>query len=83
MRNARQILDIVLAAFGPEILESDASSASLSESKADYQELAHGWKRLADSYDKQGAGDPAALIPAITKVSVLDAPQVSRDADLH
>ncbi|AEO69526.1 uncharacterized protein THITE_2120034 [Thermothielavioides terrestris NRRL 8126] len=67
MRNARQILDIVLAAFGPEILESDASSASLSESKADYQELAHGWKRLADSYDKQGAGDPAALIPAITK----------------
>lgn len=51
MRNARQILDIVLAAFGPEILESDATSASLSDSKADYQNLARGWKDLADNYE--------------------------------
>jgi ethanolaminephosphotransferase len=69
MRNARQILDIVLAAFGQEILDSDADASALTESKADYQELAHGWKALASSYTKNAdCEDCSELMTAITKV---------------
>ncbi|KAJ4292194.1 major facilitator super transporter protein [Collariella sp. IMI 366227] len=67
MRNARQILDIVTAVFGNEILSSDSQAEALSESKADYHELAHGWKRLADSYGQAAQGDNTELVPAITK----------------
>jgi ethanolaminephosphotransferase len=76
MRNARQIRDIVLAAFGQEIFETDSDADALTESKADYQELAHGWKVLADSYGRsRGNEDRAMLIPSITKVGVRhDAP---------
>jgi ethanolaminephosphotransferase len=66
MRNARQILDIVLAAFGREILESDSDPDTLTESKAAYQELAHGWKNVSKLY--ANGEDAAVLIPAITKV---------------
>jgi ethanolaminephosphotransferase len=69
MRNARQILDIVLAAFGHEILDSDSDASALTESKADYQELAHGWKALANNYAKNvGCEDCSELTTAITKV---------------
>ncbi|KAL2128578.1 hypothetical protein VTI74DRAFT_9003 [Chaetomium olivicolor] len=67
MRNARQILDIVVAAFGTEILDSDSTAEALKEPKADYQELAHGWKRLPEIYLKASQGDDPELIPAITK----------------
>ncbi|KAK4034082.1 GPI ethanolamine phosphate transferase 2 [Parachaetomium inaequale] len=68
MRNARQIRDIVLAAFGQEIFEIASNADTLTESKADYQELAHGWKRLADSYGRNtGNENHAKLIPSITK----------------
>lgn len=69
MRNARQILDIVLAAFGQEILESTSDSDALTESNADYQDLARGWKNLSDSYAKSADSEAASeLIPAVTKV---------------
>ncbi|KAK4123891.1 alkaline phosphatase-like protein [Parathielavia appendiculata] len=55
MRNARQILDIVLAAFGKEILDSESDAGTLTKSKADYQELAHGWRHLVGKY-RQNAG---------------------------
>ncbi|KAK4153739.1 GPI ethanolamine phosphate transferase 2 [Chaetomidium leptoderma] len=64
MRNARQILDIVLAVFGEQILESDA----ITESRADYQELAHGWKDLADGYGKGMHGEGTSkLVASVTK----------------
>lgn len=65
MRNARQILDIVVASFGEQILEPSLDVDALSESKADYQELAHGWRGLVESYSK---GDDPELVPSITKV---------------
>jgi ethanolaminephosphotransferase len=70
MRNARQILDIVLAAFGQEILESDADADALSESKADYQALAHGWKDLVNSYGKSRDEDSSKLILSITEAGL-------------
>ena len=76
MRNARQILDIVVASFGEQILEP--SSDALTESKADYQELAHGWKSLADSYNE--GGDPD-LIPSITKVHPIPMHRVGPHTD--
>jgi ethanolamine phosphate transferase 2 subunit G len=69
MRNARQILDIMLAVFGQEIFESESNSDTLTESKAAYQDLAHGWKNLVDSSDKSADGEAASeFIPAATKV---------------
>lgn len=69
MRNARQIRDIVAAAFGPEIFETEADEA-LTGSLSDYQELARGWKGLAERY-RQGvdATGNAELELAIVKVS--------------
>ncbi|KAK3301555.1 alkaline-phosphatase-like protein [Chaetomium strumarium] len=67
MRNARQILDIVLAVFGQEILEPDSGTGGLTESRADYQGLAHGWKELADSYVKHAEDDHSALVSSITQ----------------
>ncbi|KAK3897294.1 GPI ethanolamine phosphate transferase 2, partial [Staphylotrichum tortipilum] len=64
MRNARQILDIVVASFGEQILEPGLDGDALAESKADYQELAHGWRTLVDRYNK---GTDPELIPSITK----------------
>ncbi len=64
MRNARQILDIVVASFGEEILDP---SSDADESKADYHELAHGWRELVDSYNNNP--NSPNLIPSITKVS--------------
>ncbi|KAL2160521.1 hypothetical protein VTH06DRAFT_1209 [Thermothelomyces fergusii] len=49
MRNARQIKEIVLAAFGPQIFEADRRVDDLSEPNPDYQELAHAWRDLAGS----------------------------------
>ena len=66
MRNARQILDIVLAAFGPQILEPGSDADALTESNADYQALAHGWKGLVDSYSKSDE-DSSKLILSITE----------------
>jgi ethanolamine phosphate transferase 2 subunit G len=69
MRNARQILDIMLAVFGQEIFESESNSDTLTESKAAYQDLAHGWKSLVDSYGKSVDGEAASeFIPAATTV---------------
>lgn len=69
MRNARQILDIMLAVFGQEIFESESNPDTLTESKAAYQDLAHGWKNLVDSYDQSADGEGASeFIPAATKV---------------
>lgn len=67
MRNARQILDIVIAAFGQQILDSDTNAAM----ESDYQALAHGWKNLADSYAKSPHGeDRSRLIQSVTKVGL-------------
>lgn len=67
MRNARQILDIVVAAFGQQILDSDTNAAT----ESDYQALAHGWKDLADSYAKSAHGeDSSRLIQSITKAGL-------------
>ncbi len=66
MRNARQILDIVLAAFGPQILEPGSDADALADSKADYQALAHGWKDLVDSYSKNDE-DSSKLILSTTE----------------
>lgn len=67
MRNARQILDIVIAAFGQQILESDTNTVT----ESDYQALAHGWKDLADSYAKSAHGeDSSRLIQSITKAGL-------------
>ncbi|KAL2181935.1 alkaline-phosphatase-like protein [Thermothelomyces heterothallicus CBS 202.75] len=63
MRNARQIKEIVLAAFGPQIFETDPRVDGLSEPNPDYQELAHTWRDLAERY---GQAD-AELIPSINK----------------
>ncbi|KAH6624527.1 alkaline-phosphatase-like protein [Chaetomium sp. MPI-SDFR-AT-0129] len=49
MRNARQIRDIVAAAFGPTIFETEVDE-TLGGSLSDYQELARGWKDLAERY---------------------------------
>lgn len=66
MRNARQILDIVIAVFGQ--LESEAGTEALAHSNSDYQELARGWQDLSASYDKSVDGeDSPQLIPSITK----------------
>lgn len=68
MRNARQILDIVLAAFGQGLLESDVNADAPAESKTDYQELARGWQDLASGYDKGADGEGySELIPSIMK----------------
>jgi len=67
MRNARQILDIVLAAFGQQILEPDSNAVK----ESDYQALAHGWRDLTDSYAKSGRGeDNSNLIQPITKAGL-------------
>ncbi|KAG7290298.1 hypothetical protein NEMBOFW57_000297 [Staphylotrichum longicolle] len=67
MRNARQILDIVIAAFGQQILDSDTNAAT----ESDYEALAHGWKDLADSYAKSAHGeDRSRLIQSITKAGL-------------
>ncbi|KAK3296215.1 alkaline-phosphatase-like protein [Chaetomium fimeti] len=62
MRNARQIRDIVLAVFGPQIFESNPDANAATESNIDYRELALGWEDLANSYSS-GGGD----IPSIEK----------------
>ncbi|KAL1838847.1 hypothetical protein VTJ49DRAFT_2170 [Mycothermus thermophilus] len=68
MRNARQILDIVLAAFGREILESESDPDTLTESRAAYQDLAHGWKNVTSLHGQAANGETASvLIPAVTK----------------
>ncbi|KAH6841078.1 alkaline-phosphatase-like protein [Chaetomium sp. MPI-CAGE-AT-0009] len=68
MRNARQIRDIVLAVFGPQIFESNQDANAPTESNTDYRELALGWGDLANSYSK-GAGDTdhSQLVASITK----------------
>jgi len=66
MRNARQIKEIVVAAFGPQIFETDTDAADFADFKSDYQELAHGWKALAETY---GQGD-TKLMPSILKVGI-------------
>ncbi|KAL2170168.1 hypothetical protein VTG60DRAFT_5120 [Thermothelomyces hinnuleus] len=63
MRNARQIKDIVLAAFGPQIFETDPRVDGLSEPNPDYQKLAHAWRDLAERYGQANA----ELIPSINK----------------
>ncbi|KAK4250523.1 GPI ethanolamine phosphate transferase 2 [Corynascus novoguineensis] len=63
MRNAHQIKEIVVAAFGQQIFETDTDVADFTEFKSDYQELAHDWKELAESYGR----DDAKLIPSILK----------------
>ncbi|KAL2262095.1 hypothetical protein VTK26DRAFT_2497 [Humicola hyalothermophila] len=69
MRNARQILDIVLAAFGQELLESGRDSEASAHSNADYRDLARRWRDLASSFERLGADGTSytELIPAITK----------------
>lgn len=66
MRNARQIKEIVLAAFGPQMFETGRREDNPSESNADYHELAHAWSDLAEKYDQADA----ELIPSINKVRV-------------
>ncbi|KAL2271858.1 hypothetical protein VTJ83DRAFT_1229 [Remersonia thermophila] len=68
MRNARQILDIVVAAFGREILESESDRDTLTESRAAYQDLAHGWKNVTGLLGQVSNGEAApVLIPAVAK----------------
>jgi ethanolaminephosphotransferase len=69
MRNARQILDIVLAAFGQDIFEPGSGTGGVTGSRADYQGLAHGWTELADSYAKYAEDDHSVLVASITKAS--------------
>jgi hypothetical protein len=71
MRNARQILDIVVATFGQQILEPNSDVEALKDSNADYLELARGWQALADRYSKTvDDGNYSQLIPSITQVSI-------------
>lgn len=72
MRNARQILDIVLAAFGQQLLDSEANSEAAAHPNDDYRDLARGWQDLASRFEKNSGSSEnyAELIPAIMKVSV-------------
>jgi hypothetical protein len=71
MRNARQIRDIVLAVFGPQIFESSLDADTATESNTDYRELALGWQKLADSYSKgAGEGDNSELVISVAKVGL-------------
>ncbi|KAH7308203.1 alkaline-phosphatase-like protein [Stachybotrys elegans] len=46
IRNARQILNIVTAAFGHELFEQDAKSDPCAMESGDVSELACGWRRI-------------------------------------
>lgn len=71
MRNARQIRDIVLAVFGPQIFESSVEADAVTESNTDYRELALGWQKLADSYSKGASeGDNSQLVISVAKVGL-------------
>jgi hypothetical protein len=70
MRNAHQLLDIVLTAFGAK--SSDVDAGILEHSNADYQDLARGWHALVAQVAQYKDADDTAraeLIQTITKVS--------------
>lgn len=72
MRNARQILDIVIAAFGQQLFDSDAHTDGFGESKADYHEMVHGWQDLTDRYSKSADGDNySELTSLVIKASLV------------
>lgn len=69
MRNARQILDIVTAAFGQQLFDSDTRTDGIGESKADYHELARGWQDLTDRYRSDNYSELSASIMKARKPS--------------
>ncbi|KAK3374976.1 alkaline-phosphatase-like protein [Podospora didyma] len=69
MRNAHQILDIIVAVFGSDGFELDPTSEACAVSKADYQELACEWRDISNAAKSMGATseiDPE-WIKSITK----------------
>jgi len=55
MRNAHQILDIITAAFGNQILDQESAQAGCSNPESDYKELACQWNDVS----QQAPLDPA------------------------
>jgi len=49
MRNAQQILDIITATFGPQILELETAEDGCSTPDGDYEELVCQWKQVSAS----------------------------------
>jgi ethanolaminephosphotransferase len=71
LRNAHQILDIVTAAFGSQVLDLKHQKASCSDADSDIDELACGWRsvaRKADIIRQTGVDDPEWILEA-SKVS--------------
>lgn len=57
MQNAHQILDVITAAFGTQILGSD-SQVDCARPESDYQELACQWRDFSGAYaEKTSAND--------------------------
>ena len=70
MQNAYQILDVITAAFGPQMLDP-ASQADCNRPESDYQELACEWSHVSSAYGKNtsvGDLDPQ-WVSSMVKVS--------------
>lgn len=57
LRNARQILNIVTAAFGPELFDATSSTDPCQLERTDVNELACGWRALSQRASVLNAGN--------------------------
>ncbi|KAK0629855.1 hypothetical protein B0T17DRAFT_526763 [Bombardia bombarda] len=57
MRNAQQMLDIITAAFGSQVLPGDSPASSCDDPQTEYEELACEWQNISKATRVTNAGD--------------------------